>query len=141
MMDYPLSRTPVGMRGIDYIHAYLHRLAAENEFCRRFPLDSVRFLPARYTPEPDAQILNLFLPVAETALCMELLRADAQCLRLTAAQRRELRDGTLALGRRGTENALLQCADDSDCLCDAAMQLAPRLWVGAVYDTLDNVLP
>ena len=148
MIDYPLSRSPEGLFGIDYINAYLHRLMTENIFCARFDPKRIARLLSTRCPDPREQLINIFSPVAETAVCLHLLHADPADLRFSNASRRQLLARLAPLSREELSDALTAQArslarDDAEkqALLDACAALSPRLRVAILYDTLDNIFP
>ena len=117
-IDYQLAiPVPESRRGVDYVNAYLTRLAVENQFLNRFSGVAEKVLLERWCPGYRELLVNLFEPVFAVALGLELLGREPGPLTLGKEDLEELgelfRDGS----RRGLD----------DLLCGAADRLAVRL--------------
>ena len=117
-IDYQLAiPVPESRRGVDYVNAYLTRLAVENQFLNRFSGAAEKVLLKCWCPGYRELLVNLFEPVFAVALGLVLLGREPGPLTLGKEDLGELaelfRDGS----RRGLD----------DLLCGAADRLAVRL--------------
>lgn len=139
-IDYQLS-IPVSeqLRGVDYVNAYLTRLAVENQFLLRFSGKREDVILRRYCPDYRGLLVNLFEPVFAVVLGLELLGRDPEGLALTREDLEAL-DGLFRnLPRRGLENLLeqgtrrlaarlaLNGRESRDYLRTCGRALAPRI--------------
>ncbi len=90
MIDYPLCAEGVTLAGIEYIEAYLQKLAFENAFCACFDSVEVSRLLISYHPEFKDLLENIFALTLTNALGSILLGKGGGHLRLTQEDVSEL---------------------------------------------------
>lgn len=82
--DYPVSRDPGDLAGIEFIRAYVGALYYENAFCRYFPKEDIHDLLLGFNRDYANIPLNLYEPVLAAALGTILAGANRPSLRLTS---------------------------------------------------------
>jgi hypothetical protein len=152
-IDYQLC-LPVSERltGVDYAAEYLRHLLAENRFLGRFaPADCARVL-GEVCPDYRNLLVNLYEPVAASALGAVLAGGEPQPLHLTAEQRETLRRLFSTLPASRAEAALHDAAErlggmlglgraETAYLREAAPALAPRARAAADGGDVRGVFP
>ena len=85
MIDYQLlCPVPEELLGISFIGEYLHRLIAENRFCRCFDTDTVIRLLRAYCPDYQGLLINICDAVFTNAVGLALLGRDPLPLAIDA---------------------------------------------------------
>lgn len=139
-IDYPLC-LPVKeeLRGVSYIGEYLARFTLESLFLRRFPIVKARALLSADCLDPEGLLINLYEPIAQSALGLAMLGRDPRPLSIEPDERAALE--ARLLGRTppalcqaltGAAAALcqslpLQSGAEKDYLTAFALTLAPRI--------------
>ena len=151
-IDYPLCH-PVdeSTPGIDYIEEYLTRLLIEIDFLGRFELHTCISLLTHSCPDYRGLLLNLYEPVATTAVGLALIGEDPRGLDIADEGRAEIGQQLGPLGERGRLHAMRTAAeavcsslgiDDApavEYLRDLMPELLPRIEVGISLGDLSGV--
>ena len=152
MFDYPLCHpVPETLLGVDYINEYLSRLLIEADFLRRFEVDACVRVLERSSPDFEDLLVNLYEPVATSAIGRAVAGHDPRPLRASDEGRAEIarRLGPLGAAEQGRvmrEAALAVCdalgVQDDDAreyLLALAPELLPRVEVGLARGDLRGV--
>lgn len=143
-IDYPLC-LPVSdtLVGVDYVEEYLRRLRIEGRFLALFDAKREECILARSCPDWRGLVVNLYEPVAATAVGAALAGASIERLALDGHAKSRIRARLSTAGRSGV-SALLgsaarevgACMDmegaEIDYLIRFAMNLQPRLSAGGI---------
>ena len=153
-IDYQLAvPVPEELKGVDYINAYLTRLAVENRFLLRFSGQREAALLGRWCPGYRELLVNLFEPVFAGALGLTLLGRDPEKLVLSARELEELKARFQNLPRRRMEELLkrgadrlsgqlqLDGAESRDYLRTCAYALAPRIIAARDVGGMEGIFP
>lgn len=90
VFDYPLCHpVPESLLGVDYINEYLRRLLLELDFLRRFEPGVCAQVLERSSPDYIDLLLNLYEPVAASAIARALVGKDPRSLLLSEEERVE----------------------------------------------------
>ena len=143
-IDYPLcSPVPDALVGVDYVEEYLRRLRMEGRFLAFFDAKREERILARSCPDWRGLVVNLYEPVAATAVGAALAGTSIEGLALDEHARSRIRARLSTMGRSGV-SALLgsaarevgACMDmegaDAEYLSRFAMSLQPRLSAGGI---------
>ena len=153
-IDYQLAiPVPEERKGVDYINAYLTRLAVENRFLLRFSARREAALLGRWCPDYKDLLVNLFEPVFAGALGLTLLGRDPEKLLLSAAELEDLKTLFRDLPRRRLEELLkrgsdrltdrleLNGAESRDYLRACGRALAPRIIAARDAGGMEGIFP
>lgn len=81
-IDYPLCIDNMDTCGVEYIVTYLKKLHYENEFCRRFPDESIGYLLSGYSNDNKELLVNIFELVLANSLGSVLLKRSSKNLKI-----------------------------------------------------------
>lgn len=153
-IDYQLAiPVPEERKGVDYINAYLTRLAVENRFLLRFSGQREAALLERYCPGYQDLLVNLFEPVFAGALGLALLDQDPSELILSGEKLEGLKALFRDLPPRGLEELLARGADrlsdrleldgaeSRDYLRSCGRALAPRIAAARDMGGMEGIFP
>ena len=153
-IDYQLAiPVPEERKGVDYINAYLTRLAVENRFLLRFSAQREAELLGRWCPDYKDLLVNLFEPVFAGALGLTLLDREPEKLLLSVKELEELKTLFRDLPRRALEELLergadrltdrldLDGAESRDYLRACGRTLAPRIIAARDAGGMEGIFP
>ncbi|HEY9061718.1 MAG TPA: DUF6179 domain-containing protein [Pseudobacteroides sp.] len=80
-IDYPLCIDNMDTCGVEYIVTYLKKLYYENEFCRRFPDESIGYLLNGYSNDNKQLLVNIFELILANSLGSALLKRSPKDLK------------------------------------------------------------
>lgn len=145
-IDYQLCiPVPETLQGVDYVNAYLERLAGENRLLCRFSKDALEPVLNRYCRDYRGLLVNLYGPVVTNALGRVLLGKDLDTLTISPEDCGRLEWQLTHLSRTGLEELLSRTAErlsdqlglgdrrERSYLTACAGRLAPR--IALVRDT------
>lgn len=106
--EYPLFFPVQDPIGVEFVHAYIHRLCWENRFCGQFPAEELQELFSRCVDSLPNASVNLFRCVLHAAMGNALLKGDLHTLRLSE---QDVRDLFALLQNRVPEGVKQQVSD------------------------------
>ena len=143
-IDYPLCLpVPDMLVGVDYVEEYLCRLRIEGRFLALFDAKREERILARSCPDWRGLIVNLYEPVAATALGAALAGMSIERLALDGHARSRIRARLSTMGRSGISTFLGSAArevgacmnlreEEVEYMTRFAMSLQPRLSAGGI---------
>jgi hypothetical protein len=137
-VDYQLC-LPVEerFRGVTYIQAYLERLLIENTLMTRFPQDRITALLSHVSPDYRELLINLYEPVAASAVGLKLLGCDITPLAVTCAQAADIFERLSVLPPDAAQSRMAEAAD---AVC-AGLRLPGIKHAAYLRQTAETLLP
>lgn len=136
-IDYQLSvPVPEQLQGVAYVNRFLAYLVVENDFLLHFTQEAMVPVLERHCPDYQGLLVNLFAPVAATALGLCLLDREPWDLRLCMEDCACLKRLFSGKTRAETENLLIQSAEKLSMYMGAAENTAARAYLSAYARTL-----
>lgn len=114
-IDYPLCEGINGLTGVEYIIEYIRRLQEENNFCSKFPKESISRLLQGYQFESKHLLINIYELVLVNALGGEMSGDDIYGLTINAVNIQYLQKKLEGYTAIELKERLVKAYDD---LCD-----------------------
>lgn len=124
-IEYQLALpVPETLQGVDYVAQYLGNLFCENSFLSRYSAQAMVPVLERYCPDYKGLLVNLFAPIAATALGLAALGEPVAALSMGAGELACLSAAVAPMGRAEIAGYLLQGLER----LDQEQELAPEVW-------------
>ena len=89
--DYPLYNNLIGkLEGIEFIKEYVNSIYLENQFCKKFSEEKIKYLLYGYSHDYKELIINIFEIVLLEVIACKLVQRDIQDLSISTAELNEI---------------------------------------------------
>ena len=89
--DYPLYNNVIGkLEGIEFIKEYVNSIYLENQFCKKFSEEKIKYLLYGYSHDYKELIINIFETVLLEVIACKLVQRDIQDLSISTAELNEI---------------------------------------------------
>lgn len=89
--DYPLYNSVIGkLEGIEFIKEYVNSLYLENQFCKKFSEEKIKYLLYGYSHDYKELIINIFEIVLLEVIACKLVQRDIQDLSISTSELNEI---------------------------------------------------
>lgn len=90
-VDYPLYNNLIGkLDGVEFIKEYLSSLYLENQFCKKFSEEKIKYLLYGYSHDYQELIINIFEIILLEAIACKLVKRNIQDLTISTSELNEI---------------------------------------------------
>ena len=111
--DYPLYNNLIGkLDGVEFIKEYLSSLYLENQFCKKFSEEKIKYLLYGYSHDYQELIINIFEIILLEAIACKLVKRNIQDLTISTSELNEIYERFENKEETDIKNAIIKAYQD-----------------------------